>query len=88
MAALDPDAVGGAMQRSEERRANGMLWLARRLAKDGALRDGITARAAADRLWILTSFDAFDLLYAGRRMSATAVARTLVDVAEGSVLAP
>src|SRR6266545_4976345 len=55
MAALDPDAVGGAMQRSEQRRAKGMTSLARRLAGDGLLREGLTTKKAADRLWILTS---------------------------------
>ena len=86
MAELDPDAVGGAMQRSEQRRAKGMLWLARRLARDGALREGLTAKQAADRLWVLTSFDAFDLLYNGRGRSARAVAGVLVDMAGRSVL--
>ena len=86
MAELDPDAVGGAMQRSEQRRAKGMLWLARRLARDGALREGLTAKQAADRLWVLTSFDAFDLLYNGRGRSARAVAGVLVDMARRSVL--
>jgi AcrR family transcriptional regulator len=88
MAALDPEAVAGTMRRSEERRTRGMMRLARRLARDGLLRDGLTAREAADRLWVLTSFDAFDLLYDGRGMSASAVARALFDMAEGSVLAP
>jgi AcrR family transcriptional regulator len=87
MAELDPDAVGGAMQRMEERRAKGMLRLARRLVRHGLVRDGLTAKKAADRLWILTSFDAFDLLYAGREMSADDVARVLVEMAERSVLA-
>jgi len=86
MAELDPDAVGGAMQRSEQRRAKGMLWLARRLARDGALREGLTVTQAADRLWVLTSFDAFDLLYNGRGRSARAVAGVLVDMAGRSVL--
>jgi AcrR family transcriptional regulator len=86
MAELDPDAVGGAMQRSEQRRAKGMMWLARRLARAGALRQGLTAKQAADRLWVLTSFDAFDLLYSGRGRSARAVARVLVDMAGRSVL--
>jgi AcrR family transcriptional regulator len=86
MAELDPDAVGGAMQRSEQRRAKGMLWLARRLARDGALREGLTVTQAADRLWVLTSFDAFDLLYNGRGRSARAVAGVLVDMARHSVL--
>jgi AcrR family transcriptional regulator len=87
MSALDPDAVGGAIARSDERRTNGMLRLARRLGRHGALRDGLTAQQAADRLWILTSFDAFDLLYSGRGMSADEVARTLVHMAQRSVLA-
>jgi AcrR family transcriptional regulator len=87
MAALDPDAVGGAMQRSEERRTKGMMRLARRLARDGHLREGLGAKRAADRLWILTSFDAFDLLYDGRGMAASEVARVLVDMAERRVLA-
>jgi AcrR family transcriptional regulator len=87
MAALDPDAVGGAMQRSEQRRAKGMMRLARRLARHGLLREGITAKQAADRLWVMTSFDAFDLLYSGRGLSADDVARVLVDVAEHSLFA-
>jgi AcrR family transcriptional regulator len=87
MAALDPEAVGGAMARSDERRARGMLWLARRLARHRALRDGLSVKQAADRLWIFTSFDAFDLLYGGRGLSADAVAETLADMAEHTVLA-
>jgi hypothetical protein len=87
MTALDPDAVGGAMQRAEQRRAKGMAWLARRLSRHGLLRDGLGVTRAADQLWILTSFDAFDLLYSGRDRSANEVARALVDVAERTVLA-
>jgi AcrR family transcriptional regulator len=87
MAALDPGAVGGAMQRSEQRRTRGMMRLARRLARHGLLREGLGAKGAADRLWVLTSFDAFDLLYSGRGLSANEVARVLVDMAERSVLA-
>jgi AcrR family transcriptional regulator len=87
MTALDPDVVGGAMQRSERKRADGMLWLARRLARGGMLREGLTAKKAADRLWVLTSFDAFDLLYSGRGLSANEVARVLVETAEETVLA-
>jgi AcrR family transcriptional regulator len=87
MSALDPDAVGGAQARSEERRAKGMLRLARRLSRHGALRDGLTAKQAADRLWVLTSFDTFDLLFTGRGLSASEVARVLVEMAERSVLA-
>jgi len=87
MAALDPDAVGGAMQRSEERRAAGMARLARRLSRQGLVREGLTAKQAADRLWVLTSFDAFDLLFSGRGLSANAAADVLVDMAQRGVLA-
>lgn len=87
MAALDADAVGGAIQRSEQRRTRGMMRLARRLARHRLLREGLGAKRAADRLWVLTSFDAFDLLYSGRGLSANEVARVLVDMAERSVLA-
>jgi AcrR family transcriptional regulator len=87
MAALDAEAVGGAIQRTDQRRAKGMMRLARRLARNGLLREGLTAKKTADRLWVLTSFDAFDLLYSGRGLSANEVARVLVDMAERSVLA-
>jgi len=87
MAALDPDAVGGAMHRGEERRARGMARLAKRLARQGALRAGLTAKQAADRLWVLTSFDAFDLLSSGRALPADDVAAALVEMAERDVLA-
>jgi AcrR family transcriptional regulator len=87
MAALSPEAVAGTMQRSEARRTKGMMRLARRLARDGLLRDGLRAREAADRLWVLTSFDAFDLLCDGRGLPADEVARVLVDLAERTLLA-
>jgi AcrR family transcriptional regulator len=87
MAELDPDAVGGAMRRSDQRRAKGMIRLARRLSRAGLLHEGLTAAQAADRLWLLTSFDAFDLLYSGRGRSANAVAGVLVDLAERALLA-
>jgi hypothetical protein len=75
------------MQRMDERRAKGMMRLARRLGRNGLLRDGVSVKQAADRLWVLTSFDAFDLLFSGRGMSADAVARALVDMAEHCLLA-
>jgi AcrR family transcriptional regulator len=41
---------------------------------------------AARVLWLLTSFDAFDLLYAGRGMSAGDVAETFITTAERTLL--
>jgi AcrR family transcriptional regulator len=88
MGQLDPDAMGGAIQQMEERRADGMAYLAGRLAEQGLLREGMTAAAAADVLWVLTSFDAVDLLYTGRTLSVDEVADTLVEMAERALLAP
>jgi AcrR family transcriptional regulator len=86
MASLDPDAVGGAIQRAEERRAGGMRYLAGQLEEQGLLRDRVSPEAAAHLMWVLTSFDGFDLLYAGRGMSADEVAQTFIDTAERALL--
>lgn len=82
MALIDPDAVGGAVARMEAGRAGGMAYLAQRLADQGELRADVTPDQAADLLWVLTSFDTFDLLYTGRAMPADQVATTLITTAE------
>jgi AcrR family transcriptional regulator len=87
MQELDPDAVGGTIRRVEERRTAGMAWAARRLREQGYLRPGLSANEAAHILWIQASFDAFDLLYTGRRLPATKAADILVAIAERSLLA-
>lgn len=78
MALPDPDAVGGAIHRIEENRAGGMAHLAQQLADQGVLRPGVTAAEAADILWVLYSFDTFDLLYTGRGLSTDQVAQRLL----------
>jgi AcrR family transcriptional regulator len=85
MASLDPDAVGGAVQRIGERRAGGMAYLAKRLAEQGQLRPDVTETEAAHVLWLLTSFDSFDMLYTGRSLPAEEVARILATTAERAV---
>jgi AcrR family transcriptional regulator len=87
MAQLDPEAVGGVMQRVDVRRGRGMEYLAGRLEEQGHLRAGVGVREAADLLWILTSFDAFDLLFTGRGLPVDEVAGVLVGTAERSLLA-
>lgn len=82
MAALDQDAIGGAIGRIEEDRAGGMAHLAQRLADQDILRADVTAEQAADLLWLLTSFDGFDLLYTGRGLTPGQIADTLVTTAE------
>ena len=86
MASLDPDAVGGAIQRAEERRTGGMRYLAGQLEEQGLLRDGVSPEAAAHLMWVLTSFDGFDLLYTGRGMTADEVAEAFIDTAERTLL--
>ena len=85
MTKLDPDAVGGAVVRIEQRRAEGMAWASRRLAHQKQLRTGVSARRAADVLWLVASFDAFDLLYTGRGLSARETGRLLADTFENAV---
>ena len=85
MALLDPAAVGGATQRMEQGRASGMARLAQRLADQEALRANVTTGQAADLLWLLTSFDSFDLLYTGRDLSTEKTATTLITTAERSL---
>jgi AcrR family transcriptional regulator len=86
MAQLDAEAVGGAIQRIEENRAGGMAYLAQRLDEQDLLRPDVTADQAADLLWVLTSFDGFDLLYTGRGLSVDDTARLLVTTAERTLL--
>jgi len=85
MALLDAVAVGGAAQKMEEGRAGGMAYLARRLAEAEILRPDVSVDEAADLLWVLTSFDSFDLLFTGRALSVDRVAKTLVGAAESSL---
>jgi AcrR family transcriptional regulator len=87
MAQLDEDAVGGSVRRIEEERTAGMARLARRLAVQGELRTGVTVEEAENILWVLTSFETFDLLYTGRRLSSEAVANLLIATAERALLA-
>lgn len=82
MADLDPDAVGGTIQRSDRNRAAGMVSLAERLAEQDQLRPGVSVETAANLLWILTSFDAYDLLATGRGLSADEAADLLIETAE------
>ena len=88
MARLDPDAMAGMPRRIEEDRAGGMEHLARRLADQNLLRPEVGVAEAADLLWILTSFDAFDLLYTGRGLPWPAVAERLTGTAERALLGP
>jgi AcrR family transcriptional regulator len=87
MTRLDPEAVGGAVDRIEAYRAEGMAWGAGRLARQKQLRPGVSARTAAHVLWSVAGFDAFDALYTGRGLSAKQTARILAETFERAVCA-
>lgn len=82
MARVDPDSVGGAVDAKERNRSGGMAHLAQRLDSQGALRPGMSTGQAANLLWMLCSFEAFDLLHTGRGMSVDDAATALTDIAE------
>ena len=79
---LDPDSVGGAVDKMDKERRGGMRYLAKRLKEDGALRDDVTEAHAADVLWMLTSFEAFDRLHTDRGMSVARAADVIATTAE------
>lgn len=86
MSQLDPDAVGGAVQRMGEARAAGLAQHVKRLAKHGQLRPALTAESAVHLLWAATGFEFFDQLYTARALSKAKVADLMVAAVEGTVL--
>jgi AcrR family transcriptional regulator len=86
MAQLDERAVGDAVRTREESRAAGMARLAGRLAEQDLLRPEVSVEDAERILWVLTSFESFDLLYTGRGMSSEAAADLLFETAERALL--
>jgi AcrR family transcriptional regulator len=86
MAQLDEQAVGDAVRRREDRRAAGMKRLARRLGEQDLLRPDVSVDDAEQILWVLTSFESFDLLYTRRGLSREAVADLLFATAERALL--
>jgi AcrR family transcriptional regulator len=86
MAKLDPAAVGGSVHRWEEERARAMARIAAQLHEQGHLRNGVSAEEANDVLWVLTSFESFDLLYSGRGLPLDTVVERLTETAERSLM--
>jgi AcrR family transcriptional regulator len=86
MAQLDQEAVGGSVQRWEEERAAAMARIARQLQAQGALRPGVAAEEAEHVLWVLTSFESFDLLYTGRDLPVDAVVDILATIAQRALM--
>ena len=87
MAAVDPDAVA-AIRAIEDGRRPGQAEIARRLAEQGYLRDGVDIDEATDILTVITSFQAFDELFSGSGLPAEVVADRLVAMTERSICRP
>jgi AcrR family transcriptional regulator len=87
MAQLDEQAVGGVAGRMDEERAAGMTRLVGRLAEQGVLRDDLAVEDAEHVLWMLTSFESFDLLFTGRGLSVDRTVELLIDTAERALYA-
>jgi hypothetical protein len=68
-----------------QERSGGMAHLARRLADQGILRPDVTVEDAAHILWVITSFESFDLLYTRRQLSLDHTVALLVTTAENAV---
>ncbi len=85
MSRLDPDSVGGAVDKMRSERSGGMAYLARRLAEDGALRDGLSVERAADMLWVLCAFETVDLLLTDRGLGVEETIEVIVNMAEHAV---
>jgi AcrR family transcriptional regulator len=86
MSQLDPHADEGTIGKKEENRSGGMTHLAQRLADQDLLRPDVTVAQAADMLWVLASFETFDLLYTGRTLDIDHVVELLITMAERTLL--
>jgi len=84
-AKLDPEA-GQAIDRAERERARGMARLAKRLHEQRHLRPGVTPDRAAHVIWLLASFDAYDLLATGRGLHSEEIVGVLTHTAQHALL--
>lgn len=87
MWSLDPESVRRAFEVVERGRAEGQRRLAERLAEEGYLAPGVSVEEAADVLWVLGGFEAFDQLFTGRGLTEAETARRLGLMAERSLWA-
>ena len=62
--------------------------IARGLHEQGELRPGVSVEEANDVLWVITSFESFDLLYTGRGLPLDAVIERLTETAERALMTP
>ena len=86
MGKLDPEGAGRGIASSERKRFEAMDWLANRLREQRRLRSDVTADDAAHVIWLLASFDAYDLLASGRGLGPEEVISILTETAQKALL--
>jgi AcrR family transcriptional regulator len=84
LGAADPE-VSALLERHDAGRERLLARMLDRLADAGELRPGCSRAEAADVLWLVTSFDAFDLLTRGGRRTPAVAARRLIGLAERQI---
>jgi len=85
MGQLGEEILGGEVRRWGEERAIGMGKVVRHLDEEGLLREDLTRKQAVDVLWMLSSFESFDLLYSGRGLALEKVIELLTETAERTI---
>jgi hypothetical protein len=65
-----------------------MARIAKELHEQDALRPGVSVVEAEHILWVLTSFESFDLLYAGRGLAVGEAVEILTATAERALVTP
>jgi AcrR family transcriptional regulator len=83
--ALMDEEIANVDQLKEEIRRGHIDNIAGRLSNEGMLREGLSRKEAADRLYLLTSFEVFDRMKALGH-STDGIASRLVDLTEQTVL--
>lgn len=86
-AAWSDAEIEAALRRLEADRLDGMTEFASVLARRGALRSGVSARAAADILWTYNSPELYELLVLRRGWSAARYGRWVADQLAAALLA-
>lgn len=84
LAAVDPE-TRSVLAGREERRLALITSVVERLATQKLLRAGCSRQRAVDVLYLLTSFEAFDQLFTGRRLSAGEVTDVLLQLCESVI---
>jgi AcrR family transcriptional regulator len=87
MGRLDPNSVGGTIDKMSAERAGGLAHVTRRLAQQALLREHLTIDEATDMLWAISSFETLDALCERGRSTDEAI-DMIQRMAEDSLCRP